>query len=61
MAARFGVVLYWLFTAIAAMLALIGGVVLLFGDEMIVGLAYLAPAVIAWGIGWAVRYALAGK
>ena len=59
MAERLGVVLYWLFMAIAAMLALIGGVVLLFGDERIVGLAYLVPAVIAWGIGRAVRYMLA--
>ncbi len=60
MAERLGLVLYR-FLLIVAVLLFLAGVAILIGDEPILSLAAFVPAGIAWGIGRAFLYVLAGE
>lgn len=59
MAARLGVVLYWLAIIVALLLAALG-VVALFGETPLMSLIAFIPAGIVWAIGRAILYVLAG-
>ncbi len=60
MAARLGIVLYWIGIFIALLLGAMGMLVFS-GDNPLQSLFWFIPAGIIWGIGRAILYVLAGE
>lgn len=60
--ARLGNVIYWLFTGLAVVWGVVGVITLISGQrEAAEAVGGLALAIVFWGIGWVIRYILAGK
>ena len=60
MAARLGIVLYWIGVIVAVLVGAMG-VVILFGDKPLISVLFFIPAGIVWGIGRAILYVLADE
>ncbi len=61
MVARLGVLIYIVGIGAAVLMVVLGVVIVLFSNEPLLSIAFFFFAVVAWGIGRAALYVLAGE